>query len=173
MREITLGGGCFWCLEAAFAMVKGVESAVSGYSGGHIEDPTYEMVCSGRSGHAEVVQIRYDDGIISLENVLRLFFALHDPTTRDRQGNDVGPQYRSVIFYHDDGQKQTALQIMDEVQSELSPPLTTELLPLSRFYVAEKYHQDYYQRNSDQPYCRAVITPKLKKLLNKHPDLLK
>ena len=171
-KEIVLGGGCFWCLEATFAMVRGILSVTSGYSGGRINNPTYEMVCGGLSGHAEVVRLKYDDRIITSKDVLRLFFALHDPTTPDRQGNDIGPQYRSVIFYSDEEQKQISLEAMEEVQSELSMPLSTELIPLERFYAAEDHHQNYYRRNTNQAYCRAVIAPKLKKLLHEHRKLL-
>lgn len=172
IKEIILGRGCFWCLEAVFRMAKGVVNVIPGYSGGHVENPTYNLVCSGRSGHAEVVQVQYDEQIISLNDLLRIFFELHDPTTPDRQGNDIGSQYRSVILYYDDYQKQISLQIMEEVQSKISLPIITELQPLKRFYAAEKNHHEYYQRNSSQPYCRGVITPKLKKLLQSHPELL-
>ena len=163
---ITLGGGCFWCLDAVFRELSGVESVVSGYAGGRVPNPTYREVCSGRTGHAEVVQITFDTALISMDDLLRIFFTLHDPTTLNRQGGDVGTQYRSVIFYHDDGQRERAESILREfAESKVwGAPIVTELSPLDKFYPAEEYHQDYFSKNPDQPYCQAVVAPKVGKL---------
>jgi peptide-methionine (S)-S-oxide reductase len=161
----TLGGGCFWCLEAVFLEVEGVQRVVSGYAGGHTTDPTYADVCAGRTGHAEVVQVHFDPRIVTYSDLVRIFFAMHDPTTEDRQGADVGPQYRSVILWHDDGQRAVAREVIDEVESSgaYGAPLVTELEPLTAFYEAEPHHQAYRDRNPGQPYCRLVIDPKLEK----------
>lgn len=161
----TLGGGCFWCLEAVFDELKGVVSVESGYMGGQLKNPTYADVCSGTSGHAEVVQIRFDADAVSLREILEVFFVIHDPTTRNRQGNDVGPQYRSVIFYHSAEQKATAEQVMAEIDAAgvWDGPIVTELAPASAFYLAEVEHQEYYQRNPYQPYCMMVVQPKVAK----------
>jgi peptide-methionine (S)-S-oxide reductase len=161
----TLGGGCFWCLEAVFQEVEGVEQVVSGYAGGHVPDPTYEQVCGGTTGHAEVVQVHFDPSLVSFADLLRIFFTVHDPTTRDRQGADVGPQYRSVILWQDERQRDDALGVMDEVRESgaWGDALVTELGPLEAFYQAEPHHQDYRRRNPRQPYCRIVIDPKLEK----------
>lgn len=171
----TLGGGCFWCLEAIYDQIKGVNSVVSGYSGGMSTNPSYPEVCSGMSGHAEVVQIQYDPAIISYKELLEIYFSIHDPTTLNRQGNDVGPQYRSVIFYHNDAQKRIAKQVIQEVDgSKTWPnPLVTEVAGYTNFYPAEKYHQDYYQRNSYQPYCQVVIAPKLIKFRKQYTNRIK
>ena len=159
----TLAGGCFWCLEAVYQTVKGVEKSVSGYMGADVDNPTYEEVCSGRTGHAEVVQLTFDPAVISYEQLLEIFFEIHDPTTLNRQGNDVGTQYRSAIFYHTEEQRGIALRAMASLQ--LSDPVVTEVSPASAFWPAEAYHQDYFRNHSDQPYCAYVIAPKLKKYL--------
>ena len=164
-ETITLGAGCFWCIEAAYRQLDGVHSAVSGYMGGTVAKPTYEQVCNGTTGHAEVVQVVYDPKKISTEKVLSWFWELHDPTTLNRQGADVGTQYRSAIFYHNEGQKKVAEASKKAAQELFKSPIVTEITEAATFYPAENYHQDYYQQNkSKNPYCRAVITPKLKKL---------
>lgn len=162
----TLGGGCFWCLEAIFMEVKGIESVTSGYSGGTVKNPAYREVTTGRTGHAEVVQVKFDPEIISFKDILEIFFHLHDPTTLNRQGADVGTQYRSVIFYHDENQEETAREVFKEIDaSDLwDDPLVTEISPMTAFYVAEDYHQNYFQNNPSQPYCTFVIGPKMQKL---------
>ena len=165
-REIaTLGGGCFWCLEAVFDELKGVEAVESGYMGGHLKDPTYADVCSGDSGHAEVVQIRFDPAVVSFREILEVFFVIHDPTTLNRQGNDAGPQYRSAIFYHSPEQKATAEQVIAKFEAAglWDSPIVTEVTAASRFYVAEGEHQEYYQRNPYQAYCMMVVQPKVAK----------
>jgi peptide-methionine (S)-S-oxide reductase len=176
VREVaTLGGGCFWCLEAVYDELKGVESVVSGYAGGTVPNPTYEQVCSGRTGHAEVVQITFDPAVISFKELLEVFFTIHDPTTRDRQGNDVGPQYRSIILYHDPEQRAVAEQTIAELnQSRIwGKPIVTELVPFTTFYPAEAYHQEYYRRNPYQPYCQLVVAPKVAKARKHFLDRLK
>jgi peptide-methionine (S)-S-oxide reductase len=165
-RELaTLGGGCFWCLEAVFKDLKGVESVVSGYAGGHVDHPTYEQVCGGRTGHAEVVQISFDPAVISYRDLLDVFFTIHDPTTRDRQGADVGPQYRSIILYHSPEQKTAAEQAIADLDAKRvwHAPIVTEVVPLERFYPGEDYHQDYFEQNPRQRYCQIVIAPKVAK----------
>ncbi len=171
----TLGGGCFWCIEAVFEELKGVESAVSGYSGGKVKNPSYREVTSGRTGHAEVVQIKYDPEKISYNQILEVFFHLHDPTTLNRQGADVGTQYRSVIFYHNNQQEQIARRVYEEIDSSdlWNDPLVTEIKPLEEFYVAEDYHQDYFENNPNQPYCTFVIGPKMSKLKDLFRDKIK
>ncbi|MDJ0755839.1 MAG: peptide-methionine (S)-S-oxide reductase MsrA [Ardenticatenaceae bacterium] len=171
----TLGGGCFWCLEAVYVELKGVQKVVSGYSGGHVPNPTYEQVCGKQTGHAEVVQVHYDPEEVSFKELLEVFFTIHDPTTPNRQGADVGPQYRSVIYYHDQDQKEVSEQVMAEVTAEniWGAPLVTELEPLDIFYPAEAYHQDYYARNPYQGYCRVVIAPKVAKFRQKYVSKLK
>ena len=175
LETITLGGGCFWCVEAVYAEMNGVESAVSGYMGGHVPNPTYEQVCSKNTGHIEVVQVTYDPKIAPLADILRVFFVTHDPTTRDRQGNDVGPQYRSAIFYANEEQKRIAEEVMAEISAEkIYPnPIVTELYPLDTFYVAESYHQDYFANNKWQPYCMFVVAPKVAKFRKQFTDKLK
>ncbi|NNC88785.1 MAG: peptide-methionine (S)-S-oxide reductase MsrA [Akkermansiaceae bacterium] len=164
-ETITLGGGCFWCVEAVYQQLKGVHSATSGYMGGHIENPTYEQVCSKTSGHVEVVELKFDPAVIPLEEILSWFWELHDPTTKDRQGADVGPQYRSVIFYADDRQKKIAEASMKAAQEHFKDPIVTEIRKAATFYPAEAEHQDFYFLNKrNNGYCRAVIQPKLKKL---------
>ncbi|PWG62564.1 peptide-methionine (S)-S-oxide reductase MsrA [Sediminicurvatus halobius] len=169
MATATLGGGCFWCLEAVFQRLEGVNHVTSGYAGGHTPNPDYRSVCTGRTGHAEVVQIDYGPERIDFETLLEVFFTIHDPTTRDRQGNDVGPQYRSIILWHDETQRDTARAVIERLQGEgaFRDPIVTELKPLERFYPAEAYHQDYYRENAAQPYCQIVIAPKLKKALDR------
>ena len=154
-ETITFGGGCFWCLDAVFADIRGVEQVVSGYSGGKSANPTYEDVCSGETGHAEVTQVTFDPGVVSLHELLKVFFTLHDPTTKDRQGNDVGTQYRSVIFYRDASQKAAAEQAIKDIDESgaWGSKAVTELQPFKEFYPAEGYHQDYYRKNPLQPYC--------------------
>lgn len=165
METATLGGGCFWCVEAIYQDVIGVHKVVSGYAGGAVENPTYQQVCSGTTGHAEVVQIVFDPTVISFEEILFIFWRTHDPTTLNRQGNDVGTQYRSVIFYHDEQQKSIAEQSMAEAEaSDLWPdPIVTEIAPLPIFYEGEAYHQNYFVENPYQPYCIFVINPKVQK----------
>lgn len=174
LKMATMGGGCFWCIEAILKELKGVEKIVSGYTGGSAPGkPTYREVCSGLTGHAEVVQVTFDENVISYEDLLLVFMTSHDPTTLNRQGGDIGTQYRSVIYYHDDTQKAVALKVTKEVAPFYESPIVTEISPLEIFYVAEDYHQDYYSNNSSQGYCSAVITPKLAKLRNMHTDKLK
>ncbi|MFC7226502.1 peptide-methionine (S)-S-oxide reductase MsrA [Salinirubellus salinus] len=168
--QATVGGGCFWCIEAPMQELRGVERVVSGYAGGHVEDPTYEQVCNGTTGHAEVVQVTYDPETISYRELLEVFFALHDPTTKDRQGPDVGSQYRSAIFYHDDEQRATAEALVEELEGEAYDGIVTEIAPLETFYRAEEYHQDYYEKNPNQPYCAVQIPPKLEKVREKFAD---
>ena len=166
----TLGGGCFWCLEAVYDQLKGIEQVDSGYSGGVVPNPSYEQVSTGTTGHAEVVQITFDPAVISFEDILEVFFSIHDPTTLNRQGADVGTQYRSMILYHTPEQKAAAEKMIEELEAagKWSEPIVTELKPFEAFYRAEDYHQEYYERNKGQPYCRAVITPKLAKLRKEH-----
>ncbi len=175
-REIaTLAGGCFWCLEAVYEQMMGVESVVSGYTGGHIVNPSYEQVCTGRTGHAEAVQVTFDPQVASYRDILGVFFSIHDPTTLNRQGHDVGPQYRSAIFYHDDEQKAAAEQTIAELEASRTwgNPIVTEVTALPEFYVAEGYHQEYYRRNAAQPYCQVVISPKVAKFRKEYVDRLK
>ncbi|WP_341501755.1 peptide-methionine (S)-S-oxide reductase MsrA [Gallaecimonas sp. GXIMD4217] len=166
METLTLGGGCFWCLEAVFQRVKGVQAVRSGYAGGHTANPSYESVCHGDTGHAEVVEIQFDRGQTDLDSLLDLFFAAHDPTTLNRQGNDVGPQYRSIILYRTPDQKAAAERAMARAKGHYPGPIVTELLPFKDFTEAENHHQDYYNRNQQQPYCQLIIRPKLEKLLH-------
>jgi peptide-methionine (S)-S-oxide reductase len=162
---ITLGGGCFWCMEAVFQQLNGVVLIESGYSGGTVENPTYKQVCTGQTGHAEVVQVTFDPKVVSLHNVLSVFFALHDPTTVNRQGADVGSQYRSVVFYRTPEQRDAVQAVVRELEANktYSSPVVTQLEPFKAFYKAEAYHQDYYEQNPNQPYCTLVISPKLSK----------
>ena len=173
LKQATLGGGCFWCTEAVFQEVKGVTKVVSGYTGGKAPGkPTYREICSGLTGHAEVVQITFDSSIISYTDILTILMTTHDPTTLNRQGADVGTQYRSVIYYHDEEQRKTAEKVLENLGEYFESPLVTELSPLGIFYDAEDYHQDYYRNNSDQGYCQVVINPKLAKLRKLHADKL-
>lgn len=171
----TLTGGCFWCLEAVFDEVKGVESVESGYAGGHVQNPTYRAVCNGETGHAEVVQIKFDPSVVSYRDLLNVFFAIHDPTTLNRQGADAGTQYRSAIFYHSPAQKEAAETLVKELNEQKiwNNPIVTEVSPLSNFYMAEDYHQEYFARNPYQPYCQAVVTPKVSKFRKHYLELLK
>jgi len=171
----TLAGGCFWCLEAVFLELNGVEQIISGYSGGSVESPTYREVSTGTTGHAEVVQVLFDPKKISYEDILKVFFTIHDPTTLNRQGNDVGTQYRSAIYYHNDAQRNIAETVIRELEGNnvWDNPIITEVAPLQNFYPAEDYHQDYYKQNSDEPYCRIVIEPKVAKLRKYFMDKLK
>ncbi|HYG21877.1 MAG TPA: peptide-methionine (S)-S-oxide reductase MsrA [Verrucomicrobiae bacterium] len=164
VETIVLGGGCFWCVEAVFQKVPGVKSIVSGYSGGKTPNPTYEQVCSGTTGHAEVVQVGYDQAVLSLERLLVHFWDAHDPTTLNRQGADVGTQYRSVIYYNNDQQKAVVEKSKTEAQSRFRDPIVTQIAPLEKFYRAEDYHQNYYNNNPDKGYSRAVIKPKVDKV---------
>ncbi len=161
----TLAGGCFWCLEAVYKELRGVERVVSGYAGGHVERPTYREVCDGTTGHAEVVQITFDPALVSYRELLEVFFTIHDPTTLNRQGADVGTQYRSAVFYHTPEQRETAEQVIAEMEAARiwDSPIVTEVSPLAEFYPAEDYHQDYFEKNPSQPYCRAVVAPKVSK----------
>jgi peptide-methionine (S)-S-oxide reductase len=171
----TLGGGCFWCLEAVYDDLQGVIRVDSGYSGGALTNPSYQQVCTGTTGHAEVVQITFDPAVVSFRDLLHIFFTVHDPTTLNRQGADVGPQYRSVIFYHDEDQRSTAAQVIQEFEQErIWPnPIVTEIAPLETFYMAEDYHRDYYKRNPYQGYCQVVIAPKVAKFRKLYTDRLK
>ena len=173
LEYIVFGGGCFWCVESCFNMLKGVHEAVSGYSGGTVDNPTYEAVCTGETGHAEVVQITFNSRVISYKELVEIFLTTHDPTTLNRQGADVGTQYRSVIYFHNDSQKELAKQTIDELSKYFDKPIVTELSPLQKFHEAEDYHQNYYQNNETQGYCSFVITPKLAKLRQMHADKLK
>lgn len=171
----TMAGGCFWCLEAVFERLKGVEKVVSGYTGGQTPAPTYEQVCSGRSGHAEAIQVTFDPAIVSYRELLEMFFAFHDPTTLDRQGPDVGTQYRSAIFPHTPEQEHIARDVIEELGREgvFGAPIVTRIEPASAFHPAEGYHQGYYARNAEQPYCRAMIAPKVTKLRARYADRLR
>lgn len=175
LQTITLGAGCFWCVEAVFQDLKGVHKVVSGYTGGEVANPSYEAICTGTTGHAEVVQITYDPEVISLEDLLYVFWRTHDPTTLNRQGADMGTQYRSAIFYHDEEQKAVAERSKAETDaSDVWPnPIVTEITPLSEFYEAEGYHQNFYRQNPNQPYCRYVIDPKINKLRTSFGDKLR
>ncbi len=172
---IVLGGGCFWCTEAVFKMIRGVTSVLPGYAGGTTENPTYKDICNGDTGHAEVVQIEYDPELVSVKDILTIFFGSHDPTTLNRQGADIGTQYRSVIFYTTEAQKEVALAIVQEINdsSEKGDSVKTEVLPLQKFYVAESYHQDYFAMNKEATYCQLVINPKLQKVQKQFAALLK
>lgn len=175
LETATLGGGCFWCIEAVFQQLQGVEEVVSGYAGGRMEDPDYESVCEGDTGHAEVVQVRFDPQVLTYRDVLEVFFTVHDPTTLDRQGADVGEQYRSVVFTHSPEQERQARAIIAELEAEkaFDRPIVTQVAPAPRFYPAEDYHQDYYRRNPAQGYCQAVIRPKLAKFRKSWSQKLK
>jgi peptide-methionine (S)-S-oxide reductase len=175
-REIaTLAGGCFWCLEAIYDELRGVEDVVSGYSGGNVPNPSYEMVCTGTTGHAEVVQLTFDSKLISFKQILQVFFTMHDPTTLNRQGPDAGTQYRSAIFYHSPEQKATAEQLIAELEASRvwDRPIVTEVISFERFYPAETHHQEYFKRNPDQAYCRIVIAPKVAKFRKRFLDELR
>ena len=171
----TLGNGCFWCTEAVFERLEGVERVVSGYSGGHVKNPSYKEVCNGTTGHAEVCQIHFDPNTISYDEILDVFWHTHDPTTLNRQGNDAGPQYRSAIFYHSEAQKESAQASKDKMDNsgEFNDPIVTEITEFNIFYEAEDYHQDYFANNPNQPYCTFVVAPKVKKFNAKYSDKIK
>lgn len=175
MEEATFGAGCFWCVEAIFERLKGVSEVEAGYSGGEVKNPSYKEVCNGTTGHAEVTRIVFDPEVISFETLAEIFFYTHDPTTLNRQGYDVGTQYRSAIFYHNDSQKQIAEQVKDKVDATgyYSNKIVTEISPLENYYPAENYHQDYFENNPNQSYCAAVIAPKVKKFLEKYGNMVK
>ncbi|CAA0157119.1 Peptide methionine sulfoxide reductase MsrA2 [Tenacibaculum maritimum] len=174
IQVATFGGGCFWCTEAIFKEVKGVKKVIAGYSGGNVPGhPTYREICSGLTGHAEVIQLTFDSNIISYEELLVIFMTTHDPTTLNQQGVDKGTQYRSVIYYHNEAQEEIAQVVLKEISPYYSLPIVTEISPLINFYDAEQTHQNYYERNQEQPYCHLVITPKLTKLRKLHADKLK
>jgi peptide-methionine (S)-S-oxide reductase len=175
LKLATFGGGCFWCTEAIFQRLKGVEKVVPGYSGGHVENPTYEQVCTGTTGHAESIQISYDPAKVTYDQLLEVFWKTHDPTTRNRQGNDVGPQYRSVVFYHDSEQKKLAEAYKHRLEEEhiWSRPIVTEIVEFKKFWPAEDYHRNYYNNNTSKGYCSLVITPKIEKFKKIFKDRLK
>ncbi len=166
IKKIILGSGCFWCSEAIFSMITGINKVIPGYSGGHKENPSYEEVCEGNTGHAEVVYLEYDDKIISLQEILEIFFAIHDPTSLNRQGNDVGEQYRSVIYYFDDEDLETIRRVKENKSKEYTKEIVTEIDKAKNFYPAEDYHKNYFMRNPDKQYCKYVILPKVKKVSN-------
>jgi peptide-methionine (S)-S-oxide reductase len=175
LQTATLAGGCFWCLEAVYDEIKGVQSVESGYAGGQMDNPTYRAVCNGDTGHAEVIQVHFDPNIVSYRDLLNVFFAIHDPTTLNRQGADVGTQYRSAIFYHDDEQKMIAEELIKDLNSQKiwDKPIVTEVAKLDKFFMAEDYHQEYFARNPYQPYCQAVVAPKVSKFRKHFLDMLK
>ena len=175
LQTATLAGGCFWCLEAVFDEVKGVAGVESGYAGGHVDNPSYRAICNGDTGHAEVVQVHFDPNIVSYRDLLNVFFAIHDPTTLNRQGADVGTQYRSAIFYHDDEQKKIAEELIKDLNAQQiwDRPIVTEVTKLNKFFMAEDYHQEYFARNPYQPYCMAVVAPKVSKFRKHFLELLK
>ena len=173
MEIATLGGGCFWCLEAVYQQMEGVEKIVSGYMGGHVENPSYQDVCTGATGHVEVVQVTFDAQVTSYREILEVFFAIHDPTSLDRQGNDSGPQYRSVIFYHSDAQRAAAGEMVRELAGDFGRPIVTELRAAETFWPAEDYHQDYFRNHPSQPYCAFVVSPKVKKFREKFKEKLR
>lgn len=173
-ERATLAGGCFWCLEPIFGALRGVRSVAPGYIGGKWPDPSYERVCTGTTGHAEAVEIDFDPGVISYRTLLEVFFGFHDPTTLNRQGGDVGTQYRSAIFHHSEEQRETAQALIDELTTEgaFPEPIVTEVVPATKFYPAEDYHRDYYANNAARPYCQAVIAPKVRRLRERYSELL-
>ena len=175
LRKATFGGGCFWCTEAVFKELAGVRSVVSGYSGGHVENPTYREICTGTTGHAEVIQVTYDPQTVSYDELLEVFWKTHDPSTLNRQGNDIGTQYRSVVFYHDEEQQKTAEDYMKKLDQSgaFERPIVTQIAPLEKFYPAEDYHQDYYALNREQGYCQIVIRPKMEKFRKVFADKLR
>ena len=175
LQTATLAGGCFWCLEAVFDEIKGIHGVESGYAGGFVDNPSYREVCNGDTGHAEVVQVHFDPNTVSYRDLLNVFFAIHDPTSLNRQGADVGTQYRSAIFYHDDEQKKTAEELIKDLNSQKiwDKPIVTEVAKLDRFFMAEDYHQEYFARNPYQPYCQAVVAPKVSKFRKYFLEMLK
>lgn len=172
IESATIGGGCFWCMEAVFQRLRGVENVISGYSGGVITEPSYEQICSGQTGHAEVCRINFDRAMINYQTILNVFWRVHNPTTLNRQGNDIGTQYRSVVFYHNEDQRQIAefWKERNEETGLYNHPIVTEISPLINFYPAEKYHQNYYNQNPQQSYCQIIIQPKLEKFLHEFAD---
>lgn len=174
-ERATLAGGCFWCTEAAFKQLDGVESVISGYCGGHVDDPSYEAVCRGETGHTEAVQVTYDPDALAYEDLLEVFFSVHNPTTKDREGPDVGTQYRSGVYYHDDGQREAVERFVEELEADgvYDDAIVTEVESLERFWEAESYHQDYFEKNPNQSYCQLTIPPKIKKLEETHEELLR
>lgn len=173
METATLGGGCFWCVEAIFQDLKGVQKVESGYTGGHVANPTYREICTGTTGHAEVIQVTFDPAVISFKEILEIFFTFHDPTTLNRQGADAGTQYRSAIFYHSPTQKTVAEEVKKSMQEIWDDPIVTEITPLDKYYKAEDYHQNYFKENPNQAYCSIVIAPKVKKLRQQYQEKLK
>jgi peptide-methionine (S)-S-oxide reductase len=175
LQTATLAGGCFWCLEAVYDEIKGVQGVESGYAGGHMDNPTYRAVCNGDTGHAEVVQVHFDPNVVSYRDLLNVFFAIHDPTTLNRQGADTGTQYRSAILYHDDEQKRIAEELIKDLSAQKiwDRPIVTEVTKLDKFYMAEDYHQEYFARNPYQPYCMAVVSPKVSKFRKHFIEMLK
>lgn len=175
LQTATLAGGCFWCLEAVYDEIKGVQGVESGYAGGQMDNPTYRAVCNGDTGHAEVVQVHFDPNIVSYRDLLNVFFAIHDPTTLNRQGADTGTQYRSAIFYHNDEQKKVAEELIKDLNAQKiwDRPIVTEVTKLDKFYMAEDYHQEYFARNPYQPYCMAVVSPKVSKFRKHFIEMLK
>jgi peptide-methionine (S)-S-oxide reductase len=175
LQTATLAGGCFWCLEAVYDELKGVHSVESGYAGGHVDNPSYRAVCSGTTGHAEVVQVRFDPNVVSYRDLLNVFFTIHDPTTLNRQGADIGTQYRSAIFYHDEEQKRIAEEVIRDLNAQKiwDNPIVTEVTKFDKFYVAEDYHQEYFARNPYQPYCQVVVAPKVSKFRKHFIEMLK
>jgi len=175
LQTATLAGGCFWCLEAVYDEIKGVQGVESGYAGGHVDNPTYRAVCNGDTGHAEVIQVHFDPNIVSYRDLLNVFFAIHDPTTLNRQGADTGTQYRSAIFYHDDEQKRIAEELIKDLNAQKiwERPIVTEVTKLDKFYMAEDYHQEYFANNPYQPYCMAVVSPKVSKFRKHFIEMLK
>ena len=171
MENVIIGGGCFWCTEGVMNGLKGVLEVLPGYCGGHVENPTYEQVCRKNTGHAEVVKVTYDSEIINLKTILEIFFTSHDPTQLNRQGNDVGPQYRSIVFYNNEKERNIINLVIGSLNDFYDNEIVTEVVPKSKFYIAEKYHHDYYARNSSQPYCAMVISPKIIKVRKKYLDL--
>ena len=171
MEKIIIGGGCFWCTEAIISGLNGVLKVLPGYCGGDIENPTYEQVCGKKTGHAEVVEVTYDSKIIDLKTILEIFFASHDPTQLNRQGNDIGPQYRSIIFYNNADERSIINLVINNLSNVFDEDIVTEVVPSMKFYIAEKYHHEYYSRNSTQPYCAMVISPKIRKIREKYLNL--
>ncbi|KAB1185086.1 MULTISPECIES: peptide-methionine (S)-S-oxide reductase MsrA [Haloferax] len=171
-KSATFGGGCFWCIEAAFKELDGISSVTSGYAGGSVENPTYEQVCSGNTGHAEVIQVEYDPAVVGYDELLEVFFAVHDPTQLNRQGPDVGTQYRSIVLYHDDDQQRQAAAYIEALDESYDDDVVTELEPLETFYEAETYHQDYFEKNPNDAYCRFHASPKIEKVREKFADKL-
>lgn len=169
----TIGGGCFWCVEAVYDELKGIDDVVSGYSGGHVQNPNYRQVCAGDTGHAEVIRIIFDNEVISYREILDVFFTVHDPTTLNQQGSDIGPQYRSIILYHSPEQKQVAEEAIKAAQALWEKPIVTEVVPFKAFYPAEDYHQEYFANNPNQPYCKLVVQPKVNKFRSQYMERLK